>query len=58
MTNYEKFIQTVADQCREYAARYNCSLAEAIYDWEGDGPDGSFGLTAKDRLAVEAALTA
>jgi hypothetical protein len=46
------FIKLVAQQCREYAAQYNCSMAESVSDWEGDGPGGSWGLTYEEQEQV------
>tara|TARA_R110002020_G_scaffold155014_1_gene335821 strand:+ start:7891 stop:8133 length:243 start_codon:yes stop_codon:yes gene_type:complete len=42
----------IAEDCRVYAQRYNCNLQEALVDWEGDGPDGSFGLNREDEQIV------
>lgn len=43
------FLTAVASDCREYASQYNCSLAESVKDWEGDGPSGSWGLTDEEQ---------
>lgn len=51
-TNYDKFISDVTDQVIEYADKHGCTLAESLYDWEGDGPNGSFGLTNPDKDQV------
>jgi hypothetical protein len=45
-------IAEVAQDCREYAKQYNCSLAESVSDWEGDGPNGSWGLTREEQALV------
>lgn len=48
----EKFIEQVVADCFDYAARYNMTVLEAVDDWEGDGPDGSWGLTAQEKELV------
>jgi len=50
------FIATVADQVTDYAEKFDCSYADAIWDWEGDGPRGSYGLTQEERVAVSREL--
>ena len=51
--DYRKsFLDTVVCEVEEYAARYNCTFADSIYDWEGYGPDGGFGLTAEEAAKV------
>lgn len=44
-----QFIAIVIRDCIEYAQQYGCSFTDAVCDWEGDGPDGSFGLTPEER---------
>lgn len=55
-TNYQKFITTVADQVIDYAKKYDCTYADSLWDWEGDGPEGSFGLTSGEKYAVSKEL--
>mgnify|MGYP001814479586 CR=1 FL=1 len=50
------FIATVADQVTDYAIKYKCTYADAIWDWEGDGPKGSYGLSTEDRVDVSREL--
>lgn len=54
-----EFIKQVAQECRDYAARFKCSLADALIDWEGGGPE-SWGLNSdeQDAVAVELNLGA
>ncbi len=52
----ETQVAEIADECREYASRYNCKLYEALADWEGDGPEGSWGLTTAQRNQVASYL--
>jgi len=52
MNDKRHYLLDVLDDCREYADRYGCSLAEAIDDWEGDGPNGSWGLGPDEKAAV------
>jgi len=49
-------ISEIAQQVREYAAKYNCELGEALIDWEGDGPNGSWGLNRDDEYQVATEL--
>lgn len=51
-----QFVQRVIADCQQYAKRFNCSLNEALVDWEGDGPSGSYGLTDAERQAVSVAM--
>lgn len=48
----EKFIEQVVAECFDYARRYNMTVLEAVDDWEGDGPDGSWGLTSQEKELV------
>ena len=48
----EKFIEQVVAECFDYAERYNMTALEAVDDWEGDGPDGSWGLTSQEKELV------
>lgn len=48
----EKFIDQVVADCFDYAARYNMTVLEAVDDWEGDGPSGSWGLTLEEKELV------
>lgn len=47
-----RFTLDVAEECQEYATRYHVTLHDAIAEWEGDGPDGGFGLKPGERSAV------
>jgi len=49
-------IKQIADDCRAYARKHNCELGEALIDYEGDGPEGSFGLQRDDEYEVARAL--
>ena len=49
-------LETIAQQCRDYAILHNCTKEEALGDWEGDGPNGSFGLDYDSTVAVWALL--
>lgn len=40
-----RFVRDVIVDCRDYAQRYSCSMLDALYDWEGDGPKGCWGLS-------------
>ena len=51
VVNHE-FIKDVTWECLKYANKYNCTWVEALNDWEGDGPDGSWGLTKDEKLEV------
>ena len=42
----------IAQECRAYAAKYDCDLGCALVDWEGDGPDGSWGMNRNDEYEV------
>ena len=42
--SFDELCKMVAD----YAARYNCTLAESIQDLEFDGPEGSHGPSRED----------
>ena len=48
-TTTDTFIQDVIRDCVEYSRRFNCSMETALYDWEGDGPNGSWGLNRHER---------
>ena len=48
----EKFIEQVVAECLDYADRYNMTALEAVDDWEGDGPDGSWGLSSQEKELV------
>lgn len=39
-----------------YATEYKCDLFTSLSDWEGDGPNGSWGLTRYEREIVAEAL--
>ena len=52
----EAFYLEVAEECVEYAKKYNCTYIEALKDWEGDGPEGSWGLGLEAYEAVEGIL--
>jgi len=54
----ERYIQRVIDDCRWYAETYGCTLADALADWEGDGPYGPWGLTPEEVAAVSKRLEA
>ena len=56
INHLQSWTEGVAQDCREYAAKYQVSLSEAVTDWEGDGPDGSWGLAKDDQLAVAIVL--
>lgn len=45
-------LKGISRECREYAEKYNCSLHDAIADWEGDGPSGSWGLTPSEKSEI------
>jgi len=47
-----RFINEVIKECLAYANRYSCSFEDALEDWEGDGPNGSWGLTPDERAAI------
>ena len=49
-------IQLIAQDCRDYAIKYKCTLGEALIDWEGDGGNGSFGLNRDDEYEVAKVL--
>lgn len=51
-TNAPDWVKRIATDVIEYADKYGCPLHEAMDDWEGDGPGGSFGLSETDRLVV------
>jgi len=53
---YDRFIAQVAAEVTEYASKYKCSDDQALDDWTGNGPDGTFGLLRADRKDVEAVL--
>ena len=53
---YHDFINQVVQDVKEYAKGHRCSLYDAVNDWEGDGPRGSFRLHKRDRDAVFAKL--
>lgn len=48
----KSFINQVIQDCKEYAEQYNCTFKEALYDWEGDGPNGSWGLTGEEEKSI------
>ena len=52
----EKFKQQVIEQTLEYSAKYKCSLRDALWDWEGNGPEGSFGLQHHEMSTLTTAL--
>jgi len=55
-----KFIASVVNDSLDYARKHGMSFAEALADWEGDGPDGSWGLSSdelKQAAAYHAAMS-
>lgn len=46
------YILDIVNDCKEYAARYSCTLKDAVDDWEGYDEDGSFGLSASEKALV------
>ncbi len=58
LTTDETFFLRVAEECREYAERYSCSLEDSLADWEGDGPSGSWGLNSWEKDQVRLVLRA
>jgi len=42
--NSQQQLEAIAEECSDYAKKHNCELGEAILDWEGDGPNGGWGL--------------
>ena len=51
-----KYILDIAQDCREYAHKYSCTLEEAVQDYEGYDEGGSYGLTAEEKNLVLKAL--
>jgi len=51
---WSKFTVEVAEDCDRYARQYRITLGESIREWEGDGPDGGFGLTIEQAATVAA----
>tara|TARA_R110000744_G_scaffold152325_1_gene266343 strand:+ start:140 stop:340 length:201 start_codon:yes stop_codon:yes gene_type:complete len=47
-----QFLNRVAEETIAYASEYKCDLAKALIDWEGDGPNGSWGLTRHEEYIV------
>lgn len=48
------FIKNVVEDTIWYAEKYDMTFNEALKDWEGDGPNGSWGLSREEK---EQALT-
>ena len=48
----ERFKNEVAAEVIEYAKKYKCTLADSLADWEGDGPNGSWGLSSDEKAEV------
>ena len=46
------YILDIANDCKEYSARYQCTLEESVKDWEGYDENGSYGLSAAERALV------
>jgi hypothetical protein len=46
------FIERVVLDSIWYAEKYGMTFSEALKDWEGDGPNGSWGLTTDEREAA------
>ena len=51
-----KWIEEIAQGCRDYSVEYNCSLSDAVDDWEGDGPNGGWGLDSDADAMVRSEL--
>jgi hypothetical protein len=45
----ELLLKKVIEDVLWYTKKYGCDLYTSLSDWEGDGPDGSFGLTTYER---------
>ena len=43
------FIRRVVEDTIWYANKYDMTFSEALGDWEGDGPDGSWGLSSEEK---------
>ena len=43
------FIKGVVEETAWYAEKYGMTFREALKDWEGDGPDGSWGLSHEEK---------
>jgi len=56
MSRHAEFIRGVMQETQEYAAKFGCSLLDALDDFEGDGPEGSWGLSRIERDEVAANL--
>ena len=52
-TRYQLFIADVAKEALQYASKYDCPVSIALDDWEGNGPEGGFGLQHNERADVE-----
>jgi hypothetical protein len=52
-----QLINKIIADCLRYANHYNCTFEEALEDWEGDGPDGGWGLTQDERTEVQVIAT-
>jgi len=49
--------EKIALECLEYARQYRCTLNDALADWEGEGPGGSWGLNANEKAQVARVLS-
>jgi len=50
--SHAEFIRAVAQDVQHDAAQRGRSLVDALHDWEGYGPNGSFGLKVPERAEV------
>ena len=48
----DKFYSEVIADTIWYAEKYKMTFKEALNDWEGDGPDGSWGLTNQEKADI------
>ena len=51
-TAQQTFEDRVLIECQQYMDQYNCSLDDALSDWEGDSPSGGFGLTREEKSRI------
>ena len=48
----DNFYREVIADTIWYAEKYKMTFKEALDDWEGDGPDGSWGLTNQEKTEI------
>jgi hypothetical protein len=46
------FIERVLAEALDYKTKYNCTLDDALYDWEGTNSNGDWGLSNIEKEKV------